>query len=251
MALWTNGKVVEIKHWNDRLHSLRVDADIEPFEAGQFIKLGLEIGGETGGEIVGRPYSIVNPPQQRPLDFYFITVPGGPLTQRLQVMQPDDEIMIAPRAAGFLVLSEVPQAKHLCMISTGTGIGPFLSIIRSEAPWNRFERVILVHAVRTVSELNYREEIEQVAAAHPQQFSYIPFVSREACDFALSGRVPQAILEGTLEQRADIKLNAVDSQVMLCGNPQMVEDVMAVLLARGMKKNKRRDPGQLSVENYW
>lgn len=247
MALWVKGKVVENKQWSDRLHSLRVDADIEPFEAGQFIKLGLEINGET----VGRPYSIVNPPQQRPLDFYFITVPDGQLTQRIQSLRPGDEVLVAPRAAGFLVLSEVQPARHLWLISTGTGIGPFLSIIRDDVAWQRFERVVLVHAVRTVSELNYRDEIARVAAAHPQQFSYIPFVSREACDFALPGRVPQAVIDGTLEQRAGIKLSAADSQVMLCGNPQMVEDMVKVLAERGMKKHKRRDPGQISVENYW
>ncbi len=247
MALWVTGKVVENKHWSGALHSLRVDAVIEPYEAGQFIKLGLEID----GEIIGRPYSIVNPPHQRPLDFYFITVPQGLLTQRLQKLQPGDDIMIAPRAAGFLVLSEVPKARHLWLISTGTGIGPFLSILRSYNAWQRFERVTLVHAVRTAAELTYLEEINLVAAQHAQQFNYIPFVSREQYEFALSGRVPQAIADGRLEQRAGIAINAADSQIMLCGNPQMVEDVMKVLVERGLKKHKRRDPGQISVENYW
>jgi ferredoxin--NADP+ reductase len=251
MALWVPGKVVENKRWGGLLHSLRVDADIEPYEAGQFIKIGLEIDGEKGKEIIGRPYSIVNPPQQRPLDFYFITLADGPLTQRLQKLQPGDDILIAPRAAGFLVLSEVPQARHLWLISTGTGIGPFLSILRSGNAWGRFEHVTLVHAVRTVAELSYVDEINQVVAEHTQQFTYIPFVSREPCDFALSGRVPQAIADGRLEQRAGIAINAADSQVMLCGNPDMVTDVMNILVERGLKKHKRRDPGQISVENYW
>jgi ferredoxin--NADP+ reductase len=237
------------------LHSLRVEAEIEPYEAGQFIKIGLEIDvekdGEISKEIIGRPYSIVTPPQERPLDFYFITLADGPLTQRLQKLQPGDDILVAPRAAGFLVLSEVPPARHLWLISTGTGIGPFLSILRSGNAWERFERVTLVHAVRTVAELSYLDEINHVAAGHTQQFSYIPFVSREVCDFALDGRVPQAIADGRLEERAGIAINAADSQVMLCGNPDMVTDVTNMLVERGLKKHKRRDPGQISVENYW
>jgi ferredoxin--NADP+ reductase len=126
-----------------------------------------------------------------------------------------------------------------------------LSITRSDAAWQRFERVTLVHAVRTVAELSYLNEINHIAAAHPQQFNYIPFVSREQCDFALTGRVPQAISDGRLEHRAGVTINATDSQVMLCGNPQMVEDVMNMLVERGLKKHRRRDPGQISVENYW
>ena len=247
MAQWLTGHVVENKQWSERLHSLRIDAGIEPFEAGQFIKLGLSIN----GEIVGRPYSLVNPPHQRPLDCYFIVVPGGPLTQRLAILRPGDEVLVAPRAAGFLVLSEVPAARYLWLIATGTGVGPFLSMIRSETPWQRFERVVLVHAVRTVAELTYQDAIQQVSAAHPQQFAYIPFVSREPCDFALSGRVSQAIEDGRLEARAGIALNAAESQIMLCGNPQMVQDTVNVLIERGLKKHRRRDPGQISVENYW
>lgn len=247
MAQWVTGRVVENKRWNEQLHSLRVEAEIAPFAAGQFIKLGLDIG----GEIVSRPYSLVNPPQERPLDIYFIVVPGGSFTSRLAALQAGQEVLVSPRAAGFLVLAEVPQARHLWLISTGTGVGPFLSMIRTDAIWQRFEHVVLVHAVRKADELSYQDAIQGVSAAHPQQFSYIPFVSREANAVALSGRVPQAIVDGRLEARAGIKFDAAESQVMLCGNPQMVADTTHTLIARGLKKNKRSDPGQISVENYW
>ena len=247
MAQWVSGRVVDCRHWTDRLHTLRVEADIAPFEAGQFTKLGLEID----GTIVGRPYSLVNPPQQQPLEFYFIVVPGGPLSPRLAAMQPGDAVLVAPQATGFLTLKEVPPAPHLWLVSTGTGIGPFLSILQTAEPWQRCQRVVLVHAVRTVDELSYRDTIAQVAATHPQQFVYIPFVSRESCDFALPGRIPQAIENGQLEARAGVAFSERDSQVMLCGNPAMVEDTKNMLIARGLRKHSRREPGQISLERYW
>lgn len=247
MAQWVSGQVVDCHHWNGRLHSLRVEADIAPFEAGQFTRLGLEID----GSIVGRPYSLVNAPQERPLDFYFIVVPGGPLSPRLAALPPGAAILVAAQATGFMTLKEVPASPHLWLISTGTGVGPFLSILKTATPWQRYERVVLVHAVRTVDELNYADTIRQVATAYPRQFTYIPFVSREACAYALPGRIPQAIENGSLEQKADIAFSADNSQVMLCGNPDMVEDTRNMLIARGMRKHSRREPGQISMERYW
>ena len=247
MAQWIDGRVVDNKQWNDRLHSLRVEADIAPFEAGQFARLALPVD----GEIVSRPYSLVNAPHEHPLDFYFSVVPGGKLSARLAQLGPGDAVLLAPQAAGLLTLAQLPPARHLHLLSSGTGLGPFLSIIRTEAPWQRFERIVLVHAVRTVADLNYRDTIDQVAARHPQQFVYIPFVSRESCEFAFAGRVPQAIADGRLEARAGVAFSAADSQVMLCGNPDMVNDAMEMLLARGLKRHRRREPGQISVENYW
>lgn len=247
MAAWNAGKVVEHKQWNETLHSLYVESEIEPYQAGQFTKIGLEINGVT----VGRPYSLVNPPHSQPLEFYYIEVPGGPLTPHLAKLKPGDSILVAPRANGFMILDEIPQARHLWLIATGTGVGPFLSILSTEKPWERFEQVVLVYAVRSLSELSYQERIAQVLATHAGQFVFIPFVSREATDFALPGRIPQAIIDGRLEARAGIKISAEDSQVMLCGNPQMVEDTTNLLAGRGLKKHKRKDPGQITVENYW
>ncbi len=247
MAQWTEGRVAENRQWSDRLYSLRVDAAIEPFEAGQFTKLALP----DGDEVISRPYSLVNPPYAPLLDFYFIVVPGGALSGRLAALQPGDSVLVAPKATGMLTLSQIPPARHLFLLATGTGIGPFLSIIRTDAPWQSFEHVVLVHAVRTVAELNYREVIGEVAAARPQRFGYIPFVSREACEFALGGRIPQAIADGRLEMQAGAALQPGDCHVMLCGNPQMVEDTINMLVARGMKRHRRREPGEISVESYW
>ena len=244
---WCEGKVVELKHWAGRLYSLRVEAPVDDFTAGQFSKLGLMIG----DEFVSRPYSYVNAPDERPLEFYFITVPDGPLTQRLVQLKPGDSVYVMRKAAGFLCLNEVPDARHLWMLSTGTAIGPFLSILKTPDPWRRFERIVLVHAVRTAQELSFQDSIQAIAAQHPEQFIYIPFVSREDTDFAIRDRIPGALASGALESRAGITITPEQSQVMICGNPDMVRDTSDALKARGLARNRRRTPGHITVENYW
>jgi ferredoxin--NADP+ reductase len=247
MAAWNQGKVVAHKRWNEKLHSLFVEADIEPHQAGQFVKIGLEID----GEIVGRPYSLVNAPANPPLEIYYIHVPEGQLTPRLLGLEAGDGILVSPRANGFMVLDEIPLARHLWMVATGTGVGPFLAILDDGKVWERFERVVLVYAVRTLSELSYQDRISAITAAHPDRFVFIPFISRETWSFALPGRIPQAIEDGSLESWAGIPIRAEDSQFVLCGNPAMVEDVTQCLVKRGLKKHRRRDPGQITTETYW
>jgi len=244
---WIQGQVVGKHQWANDLYSLQINADIQPFLAGQFTRLALDIDDQK----VARPYSFVNPPDQQPLEFYFITLPDGPLTMRLIRLEIGDKVWIMPRAAGFFTLSEVPDADYLWLLATGTALGVFLSIVRTPEPWKRFKKVILVHAVRTVDELTYQDEIKSLYIKYPRQFQMIPFVSREDTDFAIKGRIPQAIEDGRLESRAGIPLTAQASQVMICGNPDMVRDTRLVLERRGLKKNKRREPGQITVENYW
>ena len=246
MSKWIEGTVAAQKRWTERLFSLKVEADIS-FEAGQFAKLALAVG----DEMVARPYSFVNAPDERPHEFYYVTLPEGPLTQKLCKLGAGDRIYLAPRPAGFLALSEVPDGQNLWMISTGTGIGPFLSILRTEAPWRRFKQVVLVHAVRRAQELTHREIVEQLMRKHGEQMRTVSFVSRETAAGALPGRVPAALEEGRLEAETGVVLSAATSQVMICGNPAMVIDTSAVLARRGMKKHRRRDPGHITVENYW
>lgn len=243
---WIEGTVAAQRRWTERLFSLMVEADIA-FEAGQFAKLGLQVE----GEMLARPYSFVNAPGERPHEFYYVTLPGGPLTQRLCRLQAGDGIHLAPRPAGFLALSEVPEGENLWLISTGTGIGPFLSILKTEAPWSRFRQVVLVHAVRLAEELTHRDTVERLLRRHPVQMRAVSFVSRETSAEALPGRIPAAIEDGRLESRTGVVLSAEKSQVMICGNPDMVRDTSAALARRGMKKHRRRDPGHITVENYW
>lgn len=247
MASWNIGKVVGHKQWSKTLHSLYVESDIDPFEAGQFVKIALKVE----GEVVERPYSLVNSPDSRPLEIYYVEVPNAPLTPRLVKLMHGDEIFVASRAHGFMILDEVPEATHLWLMATGTGIGPFLSILATDKPWQRYGQVVLVYAVRTLSDLSYQERISQIVAKHPGQFVFIPFISSETMDFALSGRIPQAIIDGRLEARVGMKISKEHSQIMLCGNPQMVKDTTNALSERGLKKHRRFEPGQITAENYW
>jgi ferredoxin--NADP+ reductase len=248
MTDWLNARVKENKQWNDRLHSLRLEADFPQFKAGQFTRLALEID----GEVVSRPFSLVNSPDEQVLDFYFIEVPNGQLSTRLAKLKAGDEMLLAPKPAGLLTVDQLPDARHLYLLATGTGIGPFLSIVKSSLAWQRFEKVVLVHAVRFQDELTYQDTIAEVQGEHGEDFIYIPFVSREQCDFALEGRIPQAIDDGRLEHRTGLDINAENSQIMLCGNPAMIQETMDLLIEkRGLKKHSRRDPGQISIEKYW
>lgn len=247
MSKWIEGTVVGLRQWTDDLYSVQLKADISPFTAGQFTRLAMEID----GKIVARPYSFVNGPANPVHEFYFITVPNGPLSNKLVNLKSGDSLFIAPKGAGFFILDEIPAADALWMLSTGTAIGPFLSILTTDRVWSSYRKVVLVHAVRTVEELVYSKEIEVLLAEHSDQLQFIPFVSREETDFAIEGRVPVAIEQGVLEARADLKIDLATSQIMICGNPAMVRDTLAVLEARGLKKNKRRDPGQITTEQYW
>ncbi len=247
MSRWVEARVVANKYWTDRLYSLQLEADEVPFEAGQFGRLALDIDDKR----VARPYSFVNAPHERPYEFYSITVPDGPLSNRLHALQPGDTVWLAVKGSGFFTLSEVPEAKHLWMLSTGTALGPFLSILKTKTPWQRFEKIVLVHAVRHAEELAYRDTIDAFSEAHNKQFTYIPFVSREDTNFAIRGRIPAAIEDGQLEEKAGIKLTTEDTQIMLCGNPDMVKDTRKILEKRGFRKNRRKEPGHITTENYW
>lgn len=237
---WLGGRVIENRHWTETLFSLRVEGVSLGFQAGQFVRIALDIGSER----VARAFSFVNPPHDPVLEFYGVIVPQGPLSPRLAELEPRDTLYVASNPAGFLVLSEVPDSETLWLVATGTGIAPFLSILRTEAPWRRFRNVVLVHAVRYASELAYRELIAKTPAR------YVTMVSREAHPGSLAGRIPAALRDGRLEAAAGVKADA-RSHFMLCGNPDMLRDTQAALLERGLRKHRRRAPGHITVESFW
>jgi ferredoxin/flavodoxin---NADP+ reductase len=238
---WLTGWVIENRHWTETLFSLRVEGAQLRYEAGQFVRIALDINGER----VARAFSFVNPPDDPVLEFYGVIVPEGPLSPRLAKLNAGDALYVASNPAGFLVLSEVPNAETLWLVATGTGLAPFLSILRTETPWRRFKNVVLVHAVRYASELTYREVISAMPAR------YVTFVSREPAPGSLAGRIPAAITDGRLEKAAGVPLTPQSSHVMLCGNPQMLRDATAALGARGMRKHRRRASGHITVESFW
>jgi ferredoxin--NADP+ reductase len=244
---WLEGRVLENRHWTPHLFSLRIEAPELAFEAGQFVRIALDVDGER----VARPFSFVNPPQDPVQEYYGIVVPEGLLSPRLERLGPGDTLYVATNPSGFLVLSEVPDADVLWLIATGTGLAPFLSILRVQAPWQRFSRVVLVHAVRHADELVYRDLVDAVIAQRPGRLTYVSFVSRATHPGALEGRVPAAIGDGRLEAAAGALLAPGRSQVMLCGNPDMVRDAIGALAARGMRKHRRRSPGHITTEAFW
>lgn len=246
MAGWLNGKVVENRRHNEYLTALVIDVDLAGYEAGQFVRIGLP----DGEEVVARPYSLVNTPEEQYLEVYFNIVEEGPLSPRLFALQAGDDIMIADNPNGFLTVSEIPECKHLWMIATGTGIGPFLAILKSAPVWDKFEKVVLCYSVSYAKELAYQETIQQVLADHSDQFIYVPIVTRETHDDALGQRIPALMQDGSLEARTGITVNPVDSHVMMCGSSNMITDVSAELANREMKKHRRRDPGHFTTEKY-
>ncbi|HZW87297.1 MAG TPA: ferredoxin--NADP reductase [Gallionella sp.] len=251
MKKLVKGTLVAKHYWTDSLISLQIEAPEVTFFAGQFGRLALPAPPGSKEEMIGRPYSFVNSPHVSPHEFYFVVVPEGPLTSRLAALAPGDPVWLLPSGNGFFIISEVPKADVLWCLSTGTGLGPFLSILGTAAAWEKFSRIVLVHAVRFASDLSYGDTIAEIAATHPDAFVYIPMVSREAHGNALGGRIPNAIRDGQLEARAGLTLQAENSHVMLCGNPAMVEDTQKVLEARGMKRHRRTEPGHFTVETYW
>ena len=238
---WLESRVIENRRWTDALFSLRVEGPQLGFEAGQFVRIALD-------ERIARPFSFVNPPDDPVLEFYGIVVPEGPLSPKLMQLRAGERLLVAPNPAGFLVLSEVPDADTLWLVSTGTGIAPFLSILRTGTPWRRFRNVVLVHAVRHARELVYQDMIRKIVKEN--SLRYLTFVSREAAPGSLTGRIPAAMRDGRLETAAELALDQ-HSHVMLCGNPDMLKDASGALIERGLRKHRRRTPGHITVESFW
>jgi len=244
---WIEGIVDDNIHWNEHLFSLKINADVADFRAGQFTSLALDIDGER----IARPYSYLSPPGEQPVEFFFYTATGGLLSNALIALKPGDSIWIKQHANGFFTLNEVPDARDLWMLGTGTGVAPYYSIARTPEPWERFDNVVIVNAVRTREDLQYLELVEQLRTRHGDRFRFQAFVSRETVEGTMPGRVPAAIDDGSLEQAIGLTLTPEHSQVMLCGNPDMVKDAIDVLRQRNFRKNRRRTPGHITTENYW
>ena len=251
MSKWIEGSVVARKRWTERLYSLQVAAPALTFVAGQFARLALPAPPGSREPMLGRPYSFVNPPGSPAHEFYFNVLPQGPLSPRLAELDPEDSVWLLDRANGFFCVAELPDAAALWCIATGTGLGPYLSILRTDDPWEKFERVVLVHAVRYAADLSYADAIAGIAAARPGRFGFAPFVSREAHPGALAGRIPDAVRDGRLETWTGVPLAAENAHLMLCGNPEMVRDMQVVLEERGMRRHRRREPGHFTLETYW
>jgi ferredoxin/flavodoxin---NADP+ reductase len=253
---WIEARVIARRQWTPALFSLQIAAPgFAPFQAGQFVRVGLP--GDAVGEMIGRPYSLVNAPDQSVLEIYAIAVASGLLSPRLNALRAGDAIYVMPRANGFFSISEIPAAQNLWCLATGTGLGPYLSMLQTPAPWQQFSRVILVHGARHADELTYGDTIAAIQQRHGQQFSMMTLTSRDEITVQpphatthLRGRITDAFLSGTLEQSAACAIDDA-ARVMLCGNPAMVGEMMRLMALRGLRKHRKREPGHFIAETYW
>ncbi|RKF17513.1 ferredoxin--NADP reductase [Alginatibacterium sediminis] len=242
------GTVTKRVDWTNNLFSLHIDAEIDPFQAGQFIKLALK---GQDGQWVRRAYSLVNAPSQAGAEVLVIEIPDGGLSPFLGDLNVGDEVFVTQQAAGFMTIAEIPKpSKSLWMLSTGTAIGPFISMLEQERDLDRFEDIVLVHAVRSAPELVYQQQIEVIKQRYGSRFRLCTIVSREIHDGSLRGRIPALLQSGELETKLGLE-RQTDSFFYLCGNPEMVRDTKLCLEGLGYTKHLRRKPGQYASENYW
>lgn len=251
---FTRQRLLAVEPLTPNLFTLRTTRDPGfRFRAGQFARLGVR---KADGSLVWRAYSMVSAPHDEWLDFFSIVVPGGEFTGELVRLRPGDELLVERQAFGFLTLDRFPDGRDLWLLATGTGLAPFLSILQDVEAWQRFERLVLVYSVREARELAYQSLIRELPAREyldglGHKLTYLPVVTREAVPGCLHARLTALIAQGELEAAAGLALAPEHARVMLCGNPQMIEDTRAVLKTRGLELALTRRPGQVAVENYW
>ena len=247
MPKWCQATVVAKKVWADGLFTLSVKSDaVQPFEPGQFLHLAL---GDDENR-VNRPYSVASP-HGDVLEFFIVVVEDGELTPRLWQLDQGDEVTISERAAGSFTLKKTPDAEILWLVSTGTGLAPYIAMLRTDSPWERFEKIVVVHGVRHHSDLAYTEELKSFEEKYAGRFKLVQSLTREEKPDALHGRIPNLLEQGQLEQHVGWTMNKDNSSVLLCGNPAMLDDMEEKLGQREMTKHRTKSPGQIVLERYW
>jgi ferredoxin--NADP+ reductase len=243
--------VLSVRHWTDSLFSFTTTRSTGlRFKNGHFVMIGLEVEGRP----LLRAYSVASPNYEEHLEFYSIKVPNGPLTSRLQHLKPGDEILVGTKPTGTLVLNTLRPGKRLYLLSTGTGLAPFLSIIRDPETYEQFEHVVLAHGVRVTEELGYAEYIKHELPQHEylgeqvrEKLRYYPTVTREA--FENQGRLTDLLNSGKL--CADLGLPDLDPEhdrVMICGNPSMLDELVQELERRGFTEGSTHAPADYAIE---
>lgn len=244
-------RVLSVHHWTDRLFSFTTSRDPSfRFENGHFTMIGLEVDNRP----LLRAYSMASANYEDRLEFFSIKVPDGPLTSKLQQIKPGDEVLVSRKATGTLVLDHLLPGRHMYLLATGTGLAPFLSIIKDPELYERYEKIILVHGCRHVEDLAYREEITQGLPQNEffgeqvmEKLIYYPTVTREP--FRNQGRITDLMVSGKLFQ--DIGLpdfNIEDDRFMLCGSPDMLKETTAILDSRGLLESRHGNQGHYVIE---
>lgn len=248
---FTVEKVLSVHRWAHNLFSFTMTRPAHfKFTAGQFARIGLMVN----GELVVRAYSVVSSPFDENLEFFSIVVPDGAFTSNLQHLETGDELYLDKTAYGYLTLAryQLPLAHDLWLLATGTGLAPFLSMLQDFETWTKYQHIHLIYSVRSTAELAYVDRIQEIAESFGEGhtgFKFVPIITRDP-NATLHDRLPVLIENGELEKVVGLSLNSATSHVMLCGNPQMVEDTKDALKQRGLTMN-RRGEGNIAVENYW
>jgi ferredoxin--NADP+ reductase len=251
MSAFNEERVLSVHHWTDRLFSFTTTRDPSlRFSNGHFTMIGLRVNDKP----LLRAYSIASANYEEHLEFLSIKVPDGPLTSRLQHIQVGDSIIVGKKPTGTLLIDYLLPAKRLYMLSTGTCVAPFLSIIRDPETYEKFEEVVLVHGVRQVNELAYHDYITQELPKHEflgemvsQQLKYYPTVTRET--YKHQGRVTTVIENGQMATDLGLPaLNPVEDRVMICGSPEMLRDLKQMMEVRGFKEGNTTKPGDFVIE---
>lgn len=252
MSTFTTERILSVHHWNDTLFSFKTTRDPGlRFENGQFVMIGLQ----SDGKPLLRAYSIASPNYEEHLEFFSIKVPNGPLTSKLQHLQVNDELLVSRKPTGTLVIHDLSPAKHLYLLSTGTGLAAFLSTIQDIEAYERFDKIVLVHGVRHVNELAYAEFIEKILPNNEffgeevcNKLIYYPTVTREP--FRNQGRLTDLIASGKLFEDIGLPpMNPKDDRAMICGSPQMLKDTETLLDNMGFVVSPRiGQPGDYVIE---
>jgi ferredoxin--NADP+ reductase len=245
-------RVLSVHHWNDTLFSFRTTRDPGlRFHNGHFVMIGLPVNGKP----LLRAYSVASANHEEHLEFLSIKVPDGPLTSRLQHLKVGDEVLVGRKPVGTLVADDLKPGKHLYLLATGTGLAPFMSIIKDPEVYERFEKVVLVHGVRTVSELAYSEYIQHELPEHEflgemlkDKLIYYPTVTREP--FRNRGRLTELLESAKLTDDIGLPpLNPETDRAMICGNQAMLDDCCKLLDARGFQISPRQgEAGDYVIE---
>lgn len=249
----TRESVVWIHCWTPALISIRVTRDIGlRFTPGHYARLGIA---DSDGHAVCRPLSIASAPANPWLDFFCTLVPGGEFSTRLATLRAGHAVEVERASYGFLTVDSLARGTDLWLLASGTGLAPFLSILRDPGVWRAFDRLVVAHSVRRAAELAYAEELRRLAqeppAAAHASLRYLPIVTREPGTSTLSERIPALLAGGHFEQAAGLTLDPARSRVMVCGNPGMTGDLRRLLGQRGFRPSRRGSPGQVAFEQYW
>ncbi|WGS66287.1 ferredoxin--NADP(+) reductase [Enterobacteriaceae bacterium ET-AT1-13] len=248
MDNWVIGKVVNIEKYSNKLFKIFIKAYINNFISGQFTKIAII----KKKKIIQRAYSFVNASNNLILEFYILFISHGKLSRELFNLKINSKLLISRKSFGFFILKEIPYCEILWMFSSGTGVGPYLSILRENKNLERFKNLVLIHSNKFIKNCNYNSVIKNLRDNYYGKLRVLNIISQENIYGALKGRINNLIYNGILEKTIGLGLDYRKSHVMICGNPLMIKSTKEILIKlRNMKKHLHYIKGNITFERYW